>query len=272
MAPAAISKRNSSMPVGSKTLSNLTLWHQWDGNWATHSWQNTLRYTVRVGECVLVSPRYWRNEECGPFHLLISIGIFSGSSLSLSVKHRISMTWSQGKKASCMTATQYRGYHTSSSLKLTSKSGKHEVGRESWRHQHGLLWALLWASGRVGRGQNVQTLVAMVVNLAQALRLWRTCWRTSSGLSTACASSWLKSIASLNCHALAWQLHNRIQVKKESKKTKWSLKILRPALFIVLHQVPRLQNSHILQKLNRIKSKDKWLSENINNRLYMSVV
>ena len=171
-----------------------------------------------------------------------------------------------------MTATQYRGYHTSSSLKLTSKSGKHEVGRESWRHQHGLLWALLWASGRVGRGQNVQTLVAMVVNLAQALRLWRTCWRTSSGLSTACASSWLKSIASLNCHALAWQLHNRIQVKKESKKTKWSLKILRPALFIVLHQVPRLQNSHILQKLNRIKSKDKWLSENINNRLYMSVV
>lgn len=133
-------------------------------------------------------------------------------------EHRISMTWSQGKKASCMTATQYRGYHTSSSLKLTSKSGKHEVGRESWRHQHGLLWALLWASGRVGRGQNAQTLVAMVVNLAQALRLWRTCWRTNSGLSTACASSWLKSIASLNCHALAWQLHNRIQVQKESKK------------------------------------------------------
>lgn len=59
---------------------------------------------------------------------------------------------------------------------------------------------------------------------------------------------------------------------KGIKKKKWSLKILRPALFIVLHQVPRLQNSHILQKLNRIKSKDKWLSENINNRLYMSVV
>jgi len=74
----------------------------------------------------------------------------------------------------------------------------------------------------------------------------------------------------LPCTCLAVAQQN--SGEKGIKKTKWSLKILRPALFIVLHQVPRLQNSHILQKLNRIKSKDKWLSENINNRLYMSVV
>lgn len=133
---------------------------------------------------------------------------------------------------------------------------------------------LLWASGRVGRGQNVQTLVAMVVNLglcgsaALANVLAKEFWVVDC-MRQFMAQKHRKPQLPCTCLAVAQQNSGAKGIKKNKK---WSLKILRPALFIVLHQVPRLQNSHILQKLNRIKSKDKWLSEKINNRLYMSVV